>query len=95
MRALEVSRMRDHKKVQIRTDSNLLVRSMNEWMPKWKKNGWKTMQKQNVKNRDLLEKIDKLRAFISVEFVHVRGHAGLHGNEKADRLARLGASKRY
>lgn len=62
--------------MEIRTDSNLLVRSMNEWMPKWKKNGWRTSLGQGVKNKDLLERIDELRQQINVSFVHVNGHAG-------------------
>jgi ribonuclease HI len=75
-RALEIAKTRQYTNLQIRTDSNLLVRSMNEWMPKWKKNGWKTAGGAAVKNRDLLEKIDGLQKQVNASFVHVDGHAG-------------------
>lgn len=65
---------------------------MNDWMPKWKRNGWVTATGGEVKNRDLLEKIDDLRSDVKAEFVHVDGHAGIYGNEKADELARGGVN---
>jgi ribonuclease HI len=59
----------------------------------WKKNGWKTATNSDVKNRDLLEKIDDFRSHVDAKFVHVDGHSGIHGNEMADSLARQGVSK--
>jgi ribonuclease HI len=77
---------------EIRTDSNLLIRSITEWLPGWKRNGWKTSKGEDVKNRDLLEQIDLLCQAINVTFTHVAGHSGIMGNERADELARQGAS---
>jgi ribonuclease HI len=45
-----------------------------------------------VKNRDLLERIDALTQKIDVTFTHVSGHSNIAGNEKANELARKGAS---
>ncbi|CCD70468.1 Ribonuclease H1 [Caenorhabditis elegans] len=78
-------------KVVIKTDSNLLVQSMNIWIHGWKRKGWKTSTGSEVLNQDVLMKIDNLRQKLKVKFLHVRGHAGIDGNEKADELARKGA----
>ncbi|CAG8812156.1 24929_t:CDS:2, partial [Racocetra persica] len=61
---------------------------------KWKKNRWKTLKNQNVKNKDLFEKIDFLLAkrHGKVYFTYVFGHRGITGNEIADKLAKCGAS---
>lgn len=43
----------------IRTDSNLLIQSMNNWIKSWRLNGWKTANGQDVKNKDLIVELDK------------------------------------
>ena len=75
------------------TDSLLLVKSMDEWMPKWKKNNWRKADGQIVSNLDLLEVLDKLRARRNLVLKHVRAHTGKKDwasiyNDKVDRLAR-------
>ena len=40
-------------KVQIFTDSKYVKSGITEWIYNWKKNGWKTANKQEVKNKDL------------------------------------------
>ncbi|CAI7662642.1 unnamed protein product [Penicillium viridicatum] len=39
----------------IKTDSEYLVRSLTEWLPKWKKNGWKTCKGAQVANADMFK----------------------------------------
>ncbi|KAF7527104.1 hypothetical protein PCG10_003305 [Penicillium crustosum] len=39
----------------IKTDSEYLVRSLTEWLPKWKKNGWKTCKGAPVANTDMFK----------------------------------------
>ncbi|CAD5217358.1 unnamed protein product [Bursaphelenchus xylophilus] len=89
--AIKTAKERGLRKLNLNTDSNLLVRSMTEWMPKWRKNGWKTGTGGAVKNKDLLLKINELCSQVDVRFQHVDGHAGIHGNEMADQLACRGA----
>uniref|UniRef100_A0A914WW76 Ribonuclease H1 n=1 Tax=Plectus sambesii TaxID=2011161 RepID=A0A914WW76_9BILA len=91
--ALRQAISQGHKKVILRTDSNLLINSMTKWIAGWKKKGWKTATGGAVKNRPELEEIDGLMQKIKVKFEHVRGHQGIFGNEEADRLAREGAKK--
>ena len=39
--------------VKVVTDSQYVMKGMQEWLPGWKKRGWKTASKQPVKNVDL------------------------------------------
>jgi ribonuclease HI len=56
----------------------------------WKKRGWKTADKQPVKNEDLWRELDRLAGLHQLEWLWVRGHAGHVDNERADMLARRG-----
>ena len=46
--------------VKIVTDSQYVKNGINEWIIKWKKNGWKTASKKNVKNKELWQELDQL-----------------------------------
>ena len=63
-------------------------KGITEWIVQWKKNGWKSAQKKEIKNRDLWEELDFLNQNHSVTWKWVRGHAGHPENERADFLAR-------
>jgi Ribonuclease HI len=54
----------------------------------WKKNGWKTSSKQNVKNKELWIELDNQITKHKIEWEWVKGHAGNKYNEEADILAR-------
>ena len=77
--------------VQVTTDSQYVRRGVEEWMPRWKANGWKTSDKQPVKNRDLWERLDAALASHTVRWHWVKGHAGHAENERVDALAREAA----
>ncbi len=76
--------------VIITTDSQYVMKGINEWMPNWKKNHWKTAAKKPVKNSDLWQELDRLLAEHQVEWKWVKGHSGHEENERADRLANRG-----
>ncbi|MGQ9831412.1 MAG: ribonuclease HI [Thermochromatium sp.] len=76
--------------IRITTDSQYVKRGVIEWMPRWKRNGWRTADRQPVKNRDLWERLDRALARHTVSWRWVKGHAGYAENERADRLANLG-----
>ena len=80
--------------IRITTDSQYVKRGVEEWMPRWKRNGWLTAERQPVKNRDLWERLDAALAAHSVQWHWVRGHRGHTENERADRLANRGIPKR-
>jgi ribonuclease HI len=77
--------------VDLTTDSQYVRRGVEEWMPRWKANGWKTSDKQPVKNRDLWERLDAALASHEVRWHWVKGHAGHAENERVDALAREAA----
>jgi ribonuclease HI len=73
--------------VTLYSDSQPLVDSIEKgWARKWRKKGWKRGRKW-VHNADLWEEHE-------VEFVCVRGHAGVVDNERADQLSMAAAEGR-
>lgn len=73
--------------IVVRTDSQMLVRGMNEWLPEWIENGWRKSKGKPVANRDLWEKLLELTEGRNVSFEWVRGHADDPMNKEVDRLA--------
>ena len=61
------------------------------WIDGWKKRGWKTANKQPVKNRDLWERLLTAKSKHKIEFIWVKGHAGHELNERCDELATTAA----
>lgn len=79
------------KKLKINTDSKFLISCITQWIPNWKKRGWKTMDNKPVINKtELLEMETELES-LTIAWNHVNGHAGIYGNEMADKLARKGS----
>lgn len=76
--------------VKLYTDSKYVLQGITEWMPNWKKRGWKTAAKKPVKNEDLWRRLDSAIARHQVEWFWIKGHSGNIGNEKADYLANQG-----
>ena len=75
-------------RVQMVTDSNYLRHGVTEWLPRWKANGWRTADKQPVKNQDLWRRLDDALARHCVEWRWIKGHSGDPDNDRADRIAR-------
>lgn len=73
--------------VDLYTDSKYVMDGLNEWLPAWKKRGWKTADKKPVKNQDLWQALDEANARHQVRWHWVKGHSGNDGNERVDRLA--------
>lgn len=76
--------------VLVTTDSQYVIKGINEWMPAWKLRGWKTAAKKPVLNVDLWQSLDAEIKKHSVSWEWVKGHAGHPGNERADALANRG-----
>jgi len=71
----------------IYTDSKYVMDGLNEWLPAWKRRGWKTAGKKPVKNQDLWQALDAASARHRLRWHWVKGHSGNDGNERVDRLA--------
>ena len=76
--------------VQLTSDSTYVLKGIQEWMPNWKKRGWKTSSKKPVKNVDLWQKLDALIVQHSIDWQWIKGHSGHRENEIADELANRG-----
>jgi ribonuclease HI len=74
--------------VRVFTDSNYLRQGITAWLPAWKARGWRTADKQPVKNQDLWERLEAALARHRVDWRWVKGHGGNADNERADQLAR-------
>lgn len=74
-------------RVELYSDSQYVLKGLNEWMASWKKRGWKTASKQPVKNQDLWMELDELMQKHTLSFHWVRGHNDHPENERADKLA--------
>jgi ribonuclease HI len=71
----------------IYTDSAYVVNGITRWVIGWKKNKWKTSQKEDVLNKDLWEKLDDARKHKVIEWKLIKGHSGTSGNERCDVIA--------
>ncbi|HMN83012.1 MAG TPA: ribonuclease HI [Burkholderiaceae bacterium] len=80
--------------VAVHTDSQYVQKGISEWLPGWKRRGWKTADNKPVKNADLWRELEALVAGHDVTWHWVRGHNGHAENERADRLANRGVPGR-
>jgi ribonuclease HI len=81
-------------KVRVHTDSQYLRNGITEWLPNWKRRGWKTADKKPVKNADLWQRLELAEKPHQVEWLWVRGHDGHVENERVDQLARDAVPRR-
>lgn len=82
--------------VEVVTDSSYVAKGSSEWLPGWKRNGWRRRegtQWKPVKNVELWQRLDGLLAKHTVRFTLIRGHAGHAENERCDELAVAAALK--
>ncbi len=80
-------------RVALYTDSQYVRQGITSWIHQWKARGWRTADKQPVKNAELWRRLDELNAGHDVAWQWVKGHAGDPGNERADALANLGMAE--
>lgn len=79
-------------RVLFTTDSNYIVRGMNEWVPVWKARGW-TRKGGALVNVELWKRADEAVRTHEVQWEWVRGHDGHPQNEYANDLAMRAAGE--
>ncbi len=77
--------------VALTTDSQYVKQGVEQWMARWRANGWRTSDRKPVKNQDLWERLSTAIADHRVTWHWVKGHAGHAENERVDVLAREAA----
>ena len=85
IKALESLKEECH--IILTTDSNYVKDGITDWINNWKLNGWKTANKQPVKNKELWIMLDSLSQKHIMDWKWVKGHSGHLENERADQLA--------
>lgn len=73
-------------RVRLVSDSQYLVKGLNEWLEGWKKRGWRRKEGP-VLNVELWQELDRLRLLHAIHAEWVRGHVGHAENERCDKLA--------
>ena len=76
-----------HCQVRLYTDSQYVRTGVTEWLEQWKARDWRTASRKPVKNIDLWQALDAELVRHTIEWHWVKGHAGVPGNDHADRLA--------
>ena len=81
-----LSRKGKRLKVRFTSDSQYLVKGMNEWRHSWKARGWRRKE-GDIENLALWQEADALDRAHDVDWQWVRGHNKHPQNEYADHLA--------
>lgn len=81
------------KKLIIYSDSQYVVKGINEWIHNWIKNDWMKSKNSTKKimNKEIWQELHCLVKDKCVTFEWVKGHSGHPGNDEADRLSKLGS----
>ena len=69
------------------SDSQYVKNGIQSWIHAWKKNGWRTANKEPVKNKDLWLELDEISSELKIRWQWVKGHAGNKYNEICANLA--------
>lgn len=84
--ALEYIKEKDEE-IELYTDSSYTINGITKWVEGWQVNNWIKKDKTEVLNRDLWEKLIEATSGKSIKWIHVAGHSGMIGNERADDIA--------
>jgi len=80
--------------VKIYSDSAYVVNAFTQkWIYGWLKNGWKTSNKEDVKNKELWQELYEFTKIHNIEFIKVKGHSDNKFNNRCDELARNAIDK--
>lgn len=75
--------------ITLYSDSNYLIKGMNEWL-----NGWKIKNFKDVKNVELWKQLDAFNSEFNITWIWVKGHSSNQYNNRADELVNQ-ARKEY
>lgn len=78
--------------ILLRSDSQYVIKGVNEWRKGWVSKGWKNSKGEPVKNKELWVELFELVDHFGprLKWQWVKGHNGDPGNELADELSRWG-----
>ncbi|MGK0290862.1 MAG: ribonuclease HI [bacterium] len=76
-------------KITVTSDSQYVVKGMNEWRKGWKRRNWKKSDGNTILNKEIWIRLDQEDLKRKVTWKWVKGHAGHAENERCDELAGL------
>ncbi len=81
--------------VAVHCDSKYAIDCVTKWAFGWKARNW-TRKGGEIMNLELIQRAHALYVEIAndVQVLHVRGHAGIEGNELADRMSMLAVAEK-
>ena len=85
-----LKKLKEPCEVEIISDSNYVIKAINEWLDSWIKTDWK---KGKVKNIELWKKYLEVSKPHKIKATWIKGHNGHRENEICDKLAKNEASK--
>jgi len=88
-----LERLEQPSRVDLYSDSQYVVKGLNEWMDGWKAKGWRRSGNSPVKNLGLWKRLDELRKVHELTAIWVRGHSEHPENERCDQLAVAAAAR--
>ena len=68
-RAIQEAKKMGYRKVEINTDSNFLKQAVEEWVPNWKRNGWKKSDGTAVVNKEDFAQLEDASKDMDVKWV--------------------------
>ena len=94
IRAIQDAQKCGIRKLKIFTDSQFVINSVCKWMSSWKRKGWLLATGKPVVNHLDFKRLDELieSGNTLIQWAYIPAHKGHHGNEEADKLAKIGAS---
>jgi ribonuclease HI len=84
--ALRALKRRDLE-VHLHSDSQYLIKGMNEWSSNWIKRGWINSNGDPVSNKDLWLQLLDWNKKLKIKWIWVKGHSGHPSQEIAHHLA--------
>jgi len=73
--------------IKIYSDSSYLINGITKWVYGWQKNNWRTVDKREVLNKSLWERLLLATRGRKIIWERVAGHAGIELNERCDQIA--------
>jgi ribonuclease HI len=73
--------------INLYTDSQYLINGITKWVFGWMNNDWKTKDKKDVLNKDLWQQLHELTKERKINWIAVKGHAGVALNNRVDAIA--------
>ena len=81
--------IRAGSEVDIHTDSQYVRNGITQWIHGWKRNGWRTVTREPVKNVELWQRLEAAMHKHKVRWHWVRGHSGHRYNDRVDKLVHV------